>query len=47
MSTLAFEKRWNSSLNLNRFAFIDKVSSGIPPKPVEMESILRLNQGRV
>jgi hydroxyacylglutathione hydrolase len=47
MSTLAFEKRWNSSLNLNRPAFIDKVTSGIPPKPVEMESILRLNQGRV
>jgi hydroxyacylglutathione hydrolase len=47
MSTLAFEKRWNSSLNLNRSAFIDKVTSGIPPKPVEMESILRLNQGRV
>lgn len=47
MSTLAFEKRWNSSLNLNRSAFIDKVTSGVPPKPVEMESILRLNQGRV
>ena len=46
MSTLAFEKRWNSSLNLNRSAFIEKTTSAIPPKPVEVESIVRFNQGR-
>ena len=45
--TLAFEERWNPSLNLDCTVFIDKITSGIPPKRVEMESILRLNQGRV
>jgi len=46
MSTLAFEKRWNPSLNLDRTAFIEKTTSTIPPKPVEVESIVRINQGR-
>ena len=46
MSTLAFEKRWNPSLTLNRSAFIEKTTSSIPPKPAEVESIVRLNQGR-
>ena len=46
MSTLAFEKRWNPSLTLNRTAFIEKITSCIPPKPAEVESIVRLNQGR-
>jgi hydroxyacylglutathione hydrolase len=47
MSTLAFEKRWNPALNLDRAAFIEKIARGLPPKPKEMESILRANQGRV
>jgi len=46
MSTLAFEKRWNPILNLDRAAFIEKMISGMPPKPAEMESILRANRGR-
>jgi glyoxylase-like metal-dependent hydrolase (beta-lactamase superfamily II) len=46
MSTLAFEKRWNPVLNLDRAAFIERIASGLPPKPIEMESILRANQGR-
>jgi glyoxylase-like metal-dependent hydrolase (beta-lactamase superfamily II) len=46
MSTIAFEKRWNASLNLDRAAFVEKITSAIPPKPAEMESILRANQGR-
>jgi glyoxylase-like metal-dependent hydrolase (beta-lactamase superfamily II) len=46
MSTLAFEKRWNPSLTLNRSAFIEKTTGAIPPKPAEVESIVRLNQGR-
>ena len=46
MSTLAFEKRWNPSLNLDRTAFIEKTTSAIPPKPVEVDSIVRINQGR-
>lgn len=47
MSTLAFEKRCNPVLHLDRTAFIESIASGLPPKPTEMESILRANQGRV
>lgn len=46
MSTLAFERRWNPVLHLDRAAFVEKIASGLPPKPTEMESILRANQGR-
>jgi glyoxylase-like metal-dependent hydrolase (beta-lactamase superfamily II) len=46
MSTLAFEKRWNPVLKLDRAAFVEKMTSGMPPKPAEMEAILRANQGR-
>jgi hydroxyacylglutathione hydrolase len=46
MSTLAFEKRWNPVLSLDRAAFVERMTSGMPPKPAEMESILRANQGR-
>lgn len=46
MSTLAFEKRWNPVLKLDRAAFVEKMTSGSLVKPAEMESILRANQGR-
>jgi hydroxyacylglutathione hydrolase len=46
MSTRAFEKRWNPVLKLDRAAFVEKMTTGMPPKPAEMESILRANQGR-
>lgn len=46
MSTVAFEKRWNPTLSLNRSEFIEKVTGGIPPKPPAMEANLRANQGR-
>jgi hydroxyacylglutathione hydrolase len=46
MSTLAFEKRWNPVLKLDRAAFVEKMTSGSLAKPPEMESILRANQGR-
>jgi hydroxyacylglutathione hydrolase len=46
MSTLAFEKRWNPVLKLDRAAFVEKMTSGMPHKPPQMESILRANQGR-
>jgi glyoxylase-like metal-dependent hydrolase (beta-lactamase superfamily II) len=46
MSTLAFEKRWNPTLKLDRAAFVEKMTNGMPPKPPEMEVILRANQGR-
>lgn len=44
-STIAFEKRWNPLLALSREAFVEAVSE-VPPKPLAMEQILRINQGR-
>jgi glyoxylase-like metal-dependent hydrolase (beta-lactamase superfamily II) len=46
MSTLAFEKKWNPTLQLDRETFIETLTKGILPKPSEMETILRINQGR-
>jgi hydroxyacylglutathione hydrolase len=46
MSTLAFEKSWNPALQLDREAFIETLTKGILPKPTEMETITRTNQGR-
>ena len=43
-STLAFEKRWNPMLALDREAFVEALSE-VLPKPAEMERILRFNQG--
>jgi glyoxylase-like metal-dependent hydrolase (beta-lactamase superfamily II) len=45
-STIAFEKKWSPLLHLAENAFIDEVGSKIPPKPADMEAILRFNQGR-
>ena len=44
--TLAFEKRWNPVLKLDRSAFVEKMTSGMLAEPADMESILRANQGR-
>jgi hydroxyacylglutathione hydrolase len=44
MSTLAFEKRWNPTLALDRGSFIEKMASSSPPKPAEMEAVLRANR---
>lgn len=44
-STIAFEKRWNPLLSASRDQFIDTLAN-VPAKPVEMERILRTNQGR-
>ena len=44
MSTLAFEKRWNPTLTLDRAAFIEKMRSTSPAKPAEMEALLRANR---
>ena len=43
-STLAFEKRWNSMLSLDRQAFVEALSD-VPPKPAEMERVLAFNRG--
>jgi hydroxyacylglutathione hydrolase len=45
-STIAFEKRWNPLLQLERDAFVDEIGANVAPKPTDMEAILRFNQGR-
>lgn len=44
MSTIAFERRWNPMLSLERQAFVDALVN-VPPKPAEMERILAFNRG--
>jgi hydroxyacylglutathione hydrolase len=44
-STLAFEKRWNPGLALDRARFIAQLTSEIPPPPAGMEKIMRANLG--
>jgi len=44
-STIAFEKRWNPMLGKRRQEFIDALSD-VPPKPVGMDEIMRINQGK-
>jgi hydroxyacylglutathione hydrolase len=45
MSTLGFEKRWNTMLSLDRDAFIEALAD-VPPKPTEMERVLAFNRGQ-
>jgi hydroxyacylglutathione hydrolase len=45
MSTIAFERRWNPMLLLDRDAFIEALAN-VPAKPDEMEHILAFNRGR-
>lgn len=44
-STIAFEKRWNPLLCCSKDEFVAALLD-VPPKPAEMEGILRFNQGR-
>ena len=44
-STLGYEKRWNPLLNMERDAFVEAVTSEIPPKPAEMERWVAANLG--
>jgi hydroxyacylglutathione hydrolase len=43
-STLAFERRWNPMLSLDRDAFVE-ASANVPAKPEEMNQILAFNRG--
>ena len=43
-STIAFERRWNPVLSLDRPAFVEHLSA-VPPKPAEMERMLAFNRG--
>ena len=45
-STIAFEKRWNPMLSLDRHAFIERLAD-VPPEPTEMHRILEFNRGRL
>jgi glyoxylase-like metal-dependent hydrolase (beta-lactamase superfamily II) len=45
-STIAFERRWNPMLSLDRNAFIDALAD-VPAKPADMERILAMNRGVV
>ena len=44
-STIAFERRWNPMLSLNRDAFVEAMAR-VPAKPEGMEQILAFNRGR-
>lgn len=44
-STIAFEKRWNPMLSLDKDAFIDALAD-VPAKPADMLSTIQFNQGR-
>ena len=44
-STIAFERRWNRTLSLDRDAFVAALAD-VPEKPTEMERILASNRGR-
>lgn len=43
-STIAFEKRWNPMLRLDRGAFIERLAD-VPPEPADMQQILAFNRG--
>jgi glyoxylase-like metal-dependent hydrolase (beta-lactamase superfamily II) len=44
-STIAFERRWNPLLQLDRDAFVAAVTD-VAPKPAELAAILAANRGR-
>ena len=43
-STIAFEKRWNATLSLDREAFVNALSD-VPAKPADMTEIFAANRG--
>lgn len=44
-STMGFEKRWNPMLSLDRAAFIEQLTQNIPPRPADLDAIVRTNLG--
>ncbi|MDF3022161.1 MAG: beta-lactamase [Steroidobacteraceae bacterium] len=44
-STLGFEKRFNPLLTMDRQAFIEEVTRAIPPRPADMDAMVRANLG--
>ena len=45
VSTIAFEKRWNPLLSMERADFIEALSREIPPRPAEMARMVAANLG--
>ena len=46
-STLGFEKRWNALLALPQEEFVAQLTATIPPRPADMDAMVRLNRGLV
>lgn len=44
-STLGFEKKWNPALSMEKSVFIEQMSLHLPPRPAEMEAMVRTNRG--
>lgn len=44
-STIGFERRWNPMLALDREAFVAALTAEIPPRPAEMERMVKANLG--
>lgn len=44
-STLGFEKRWNPALALGKAEFIEHLTRDIPPRPADMDAMVRANLG--
>ncbi|MBU2478699.1 MAG: MBL fold metallo-hydrolase [Gammaproteobacteria bacterium] len=44
-STVGFEKRWNPLLSKTRAEFISALTNEIPPRPAEMERMVKANLG--
>jgi glyoxylase-like metal-dependent hydrolase (beta-lactamase superfamily II) len=44
-STLGFEKRWNPGLAMGKAEFVAQVTRDIPPRPAQMDAIVRANLG--
>jgi hydroxyacylglutathione hydrolase len=45
-STIAFERRWNTMLALDREGFVEALAE-VPPKPAAMEQVLAANRGHL
>lgn len=45
-STMGFERRWNPLLSMTREDFITQLTSNIPPRPADMDVMMRFNLGQ-
>jgi glyoxylase-like metal-dependent hydrolase (beta-lactamase superfamily II) len=44
-STIGFEKRWNPGLTMDKAAFVADLIKEIPPRPADMDAMVRANLG--